>query len=252
MEMFEDPEVSIIQALRGGFGAAQVVPLLDFEAITKNPKLFIGFSDLTALHTALLRRCGLATIYGPGLIEVGRPNTSEFTKDRLLRVVSSDATGIVPPDPDDSYVRTISPGKVTAPFVGGCLQLLTQTVGTPWEFDASGAILFFEDVDMPPWYVDGMLTQLHQAGKFRDVVGVVVGEMVNCDWRRERPEWPRTKSLEDVLEEHLLPLGVPVLYKLPLGHGRNLAAVPLGITATLDADARSLSILKSPFEPTPA
>jgi muramoyltetrapeptide carboxypeptidase len=87
-----------------------------------------------------------------------------------------------------------------------------------------------------------MLTQLAHAGKLDGILGVVVGEMEKCDWRTERPEWPRTKSIEDVLEEKLEPLGVPVLYKLPLGHGKHLAALPLGVTATLDADARTLAI----------
>jgi muramoyltetrapeptide carboxypeptidase len=114
-------------------------------------------------------------------------------------------------------------------------------MGTPWEVDLEDAILFFEDVDAPPWYVDGMLTQLGHAGKLRSVRGVVVGDMEKCDWSENRPEWPRTRSLEDVLEVHLEPLDVPVLYKLPLGHGKHLATIPLGVTATLDADARTLA-----------
>jgi muramoyltetrapeptide carboxypeptidase len=102
--------------------------------------------------------------------------------------------------------------------------------------------LFFEDYDWPPYEIDGALTQLGHSGKLQDVVGVVVGQMERCDWREERPEWPRTKSLEDVLEEHLEPLGVPVLYGFPLGHAKHLAALPLGVTATLDADRRTLTI----------
>jgi muramoyltetrapeptide carboxypeptidase len=115
-------------------------------------------------------------------------------------------------------------------------------MGTPWEVDLDGCIFFFEDYDAPPWYVDGMLTQLGHAGKLDGVRGVVVGDMEKCDWREARPEWPRTRSIEDVLEQHLEPLGVPVLYKLPLGHGKHLATLPLGVTATLDADARTLTI----------
>jgi muramoyltetrapeptide carboxypeptidase len=115
-------------------------------------------------------------------------------------------------------------------------------MATPWEIDLDGAIFFFEDTDAPPWYVDGMLTQLGHAGKLDRVAGVVVGEMHDCDWRETRPEWPRTKSIEDVLEQRLEPLGVPVLYKLPLGHGKHLATLPLGVSATLDGDARTLTI----------
>jgi muramoyltetrapeptide carboxypeptidase len=106
-----------------------------------------------------------------------------------------------------------------------------------------------EDFDAPPWYIDGMLTQLGHAGKLDNLAGVVVGEMAKCDWSESRPEWPRTKSLEDVLEERLEPLGVPVLYKLPLGHGRHLATIPLGVLATLDADARTLEIVQAALGP---
>jgi muramoyltetrapeptide carboxypeptidase len=156
-------------------------------------------------------------------------------------VLRGEGSGEVPRDPDDPYVRTLAGGKVTAPLAGGCLWLLLQTLGTPWEVDLEGAVFFFEDYDAPPWYVDGMLTQLGHAGKLAAVAGVVVGDMEKCDWRETRPEWPRTRSIEDVLEKHLESLGVPVLYKLPLGHGKHLATIPLGVTATLDADARTLT-----------
>jgi muramoyltetrapeptide carboxypeptidase len=114
--------------------------------------------------------------------------------------------------------------------------------GHLWELELDGPILFFEDVEAPPWYVDGMLIQLGQAGKLAQVVGVAIGEMDKCDWSEQRPEWPRTSSLEQVLEEHLEPLGVPVLYKLPVWHAKHLATLPLGVTATLDADARTLTV----------
>jgi muramoyltetrapeptide carboxypeptidase len=133
---------------------------------------------------------------------------------------------------------------VTAPLVGGCLWLLMQTMGTPWEIDLDGAILFFEDTHAPPYYVDGQLVQLTHAGKLGTVAGVVVGQMEKSDWGDVRPvsDWARSRSIEDVLEERLEPLGVPVIYGLPLGHAKHLAALPLGVTCTLDADARTLTV----------
>jgi muramoyltetrapeptide carboxypeptidase len=122
-------------------------------------------------------------------------------------------------------------------------------MGTPWEVELEGAILFFEEYDAPPWYIDGMLTQLAQAGKLGTVAGVAVGQLERCEWSDQRPEWPRTKSLEQVLEEHLAPLGVPVLYRLPVGHAKHLATLPLGVTATLDADARTLVIEQPALRP---
>jgi muramoyltetrapeptide carboxypeptidase len=180
---------------------------------------------------------------------MGWTQASDFTRDRLLAVLTGGGAGPVPADPDDPYVRPLRGGRATGPLAGGDLWLLAQTMGTPWEVELEGAILFFEEVDAPPWYVDGMLTQLGQAGKLAGVAGVAVGEMERCDWSEQRPEWPRTKSLEQVLEEHLEPLGVPVLYRLPIGHARHLATLPLGVPATLDGDARTLVIEQPALRP---
>jgi muramoyltetrapeptide carboxypeptidase len=242
VSLFDDPEVDVVHCMQGGYGSAQAIPFLDFDVIGESPKPFLGFSDITALHVAIRQRTGLATFYAPGVAGVGDKDASAFTRERLLDVLREGGAGDVPKDPDDPYVRAIVGGKVSAPLAGGCLWLLLQTMGTPWEIDLDGTIFFFEDTDAPPWYVDGMLTQLGHAGKLDRVAGVVVGEMHDCDWRETRPEWPRTKSIEDVLEQRLEPLGVPVLYKLPLGHGKHLATLPLGVSATLDADARTLTI----------
>ena len=242
--LFADPEVDVVQALQGGFGSAQTIPYLDFDVVAENPKALVGYSDLTALHVALRQRAGLATVYGNGLLGVGSTEMTAFSKDRLLEVLTGGGAGEVPANPDDPWVRSIHGGKVTAPLVGGCLWLLMQTMGTPWEIDLDGSILFFEDTHCPPYYVDGQLVQLQQAGKLEGVVGVVVGEMNKCDWGdlRAVSDWSRSRSIEDVLEERLEPLGVPVLYGLPLGHGKHLAALPLGVPCTLDADAKTLTV----------
>jgi muramoyltetrapeptide carboxypeptidase len=247
--LFADPEVDVVQALQGGYGSAQTIPHLDFETIAANPRPLVGFSDITALHVAIRQRTGMPTIYGNGLVGVGSPEATDFTRKRLLQVLTGDALGPVPPSPDDPYTRAIRGGTVTAPLVGGCLWLLLQTMGTPWELETDGAILFFEDYKAPPYYVDGMLTQLGHSGKLDGVKGCVVGEMEGCDWGdlRQASDWARSRSLEDVLEEHLEPLGVPVLYRLPLGHGKHLASIPLGVRYTLDADRHTLTHEESPF-----
>jgi muramoyltetrapeptide carboxypeptidase len=249
--LFADPEVDVVQCLTGGYGSAQLIPNLALEVIAANPKPFIGYSDITALHVALRQATGLVTFYGPHLWTVGAKETSAFTRERMLAVLSGDGTGPVPADPDDPYVRPLRGGRVTAPLVGGCLWLLAQTMGTPWEVRLDGCILFIEDFDAPPWYVDGMLTQLGHAGKLDNLAGVVVGEMNKCDYGdlpREITDWRASKSIEDVLDKHLEPLGVPVLYKLPLGHGKHLASIPLGVRYTLDADERTLTVDESPFD----
>jgi muramoyltetrapeptide carboxypeptidase len=159
--------------------------------------------------------------------------------------------GDVPPRPDDAYIGAIGSGKASAPLVGGCLWLLRETLATPWEIDLDGAILFFEDVHCPPWHVDGMLTHLRNAGKLERIAGVVVGEMYKCEEYRQAEPWLRSRSMEDVFEHHLEPLGVPILHNLPLGHGDHLCTIPLGVTATIDADARTLTFAEPALEPTP-
>ncbi|MDX6506338.1 MAG: muramoyltetrapeptide carboxypeptidase [Gaiellaceae bacterium] len=247
--LFADPEVDVVQALQGGYGSAQTIPFLDFDLIAANPKPLVGFSDITALHVAIRARTGLPTVYANGLAGVAAPEATEFSRKRLFDVLTGDPTGPVPANPDDPYTRAIRGGTATATLTGGCLWLLLQTMGTPWEIDLDGTIFFFEDYKAPPYYVDGMLTQLRQAGKLNKLAGVVVGEMEGCDWGDLRPasDWARSRSLEDVLEEHLDPLGVPVLYRLPLGHGKHLAALPLGVRYTLDADRRTLTLEESPW-----
>jgi muramoyltetrapeptide carboxypeptidase len=247
--LFADPEVDVVQALQGGYGSAEVIPHLDFDVIAASPKPFVGYSDITALHVALHRRASLATLYGYGLVGVGAKETTDFSRERLVEVLAGGGAGAVPRDPDDPYVRTIRGGTVTAPLVGGCLSLLLQTMGTPWEIDLDGAIFFFEDYKAPPYTLDGMLTQLAQAGKLAGVAGVVVGDMAGCDWGdlRQASDWRASRSLEDVLERHLEPLGVPVIYKLPLGHGKHLAALPLGVRCTLEADTGALTVDEPAF-----
>jgi muramoyltetrapeptide carboxypeptidase len=138
-------------------------------------------------------------------------------------------------------VRAIRGGKVTAPLVGGCLWLLMQTMGTPWELDLDGTIFFFEECNSAPIQIDRALLYLEQVGKLEGVRGIVVGELAGCEWY-EHTSAPRSKTLENVLEDRLGGLGIPVLYGLPLGHGPSLATLPLGVEATVDADALTLTI----------
>jgi muramoyltetrapeptide carboxypeptidase len=243
MAMFTDPSVDVIQCLRGGYGSAQVIPQLDFQVIAAHPKPFMGFSDITALHTALLRFTGLATFYGPSFTTVGDPEMSDFTAQRMLQVLGGETTGPLPRNPDDPFVRALAPGKASGRLVGGCLSDLLFTMGTPWEFNLDDAIFVFEEVGSSPHGIDRALLQLSQAGKFERVKGVVIGDLTGCEWNDGGGSpWPHTRTLEEVLEERLSLLGVPVIYKLPFGHGTHMATVPLGVQATLDASTCTLGV----------
>lgn len=243
MAMFTDSSVDVIQCLRGGYGSAQIIPQLDFQVIAAHPKPFMGFSDITALHTALLRFTGLATFYGPSFTAVGEPEMSDFTAQRMLQVLGGETTGPLPRNPDDPFVRALAPGKASGRLVGGCLSDLLFTMGTPWEFNLDDAIFVFEEVGSSPHGIDRALLQLSQAGKFERVKGVVIGDLTGCEWNDGGGSpWPHTKTLEEMLEERLSVLGVPVLYKLPFGHGAHMATVPLGVQATLDASTCTLEV----------
>jgi muramoyltetrapeptide carboxypeptidase len=238
---FADPQVDAIQTMRGGYGSAQVIPLLDFEAITQTPKMFIGLSDITALHAALLVRAGLATFYGPSLTMFGIPSPSPLTAARFLQVLAGETTGRVPEDRDRLTVISIAGGRASGRLVGGCLGDFIYTIGTPWEPELDGAIFFFEECNSAPIQIDRALLYLEQARKLDGVRGIVVGELAGCEWH-EHTSAPRSKTLEEVLEDRLSGLGIPVLYGLPLGHGTSLATLPLGVGATIDADALTLTI----------
>lgn len=244
MQMFADPEVGVIQVMRGGYGSAQMIPHVDWEVVAHHPKPFVGFSDITALHAAIARFTGLVTFYGPSLTQMG--TTSQLTEQRLLQVLRGETTGLFPADPDEPVARAWGSGRQSGRLAGGCLSDLLYTMGTPWEVDLSGAIFAFEEVGSSPHTIDRGLLQLTQAGKFADLRGVVVGELADCEWNAEGGSpFPRTKVLEEVIEERLGMLGVPVLYKLPFGHGDHLATLPLGVQAIIDADKRTLEFTEA-------
>ena len=243
--MFLDPEVDVVQCFQGGFGSTEVIDHLDFEVIRSHPKPLVGKSDITALHVDVPAAGGLVTFYGPGLLNVNAPGAPLLTRERLLRALTTiKPLGAVPPNPDDPYVWSFGSGVARGIMAGGALWVLALTVGTPWHLGLRGRVLFFEEIDEQPWRIDALLTFLRQTGSLDGVVGVLVGELVDCDWRPDRSDFPQTLSTEDILERDLGALGVPVLYGLPLGYGKNWSPSPLGVEVEVDADRRRLSIVE--------
>ncbi|MGZ4115772.1 MAG: S66 peptidase family protein [Actinomycetota bacterium] len=238
--LFADPEVDVIQVLWGGTGAMSLLPLLDFDLIGANPKALMGYSDITNLHTAIRQETGLATLHGPGLGSMGIAERTAFTWDSALGAFTKGAAGEVPRDPENGWTRSIAGGRASGPLVGGNLFTLAHLIGTPWQPVFDGAILLLEEVDEAAYHIEVELQQLTLAGLLDRVAGVVVGELKDCG--KPDAETPRDRSLEDVLERYLGSLDVPVIYPLPLGHGKHLWTVPLGVRATIDVDARTLTI----------
>ena len=238
--LFTDDHVDIVHCLWGGVGAIEMLPLIDYDLVAAHPKALMGYSDITNLHIALLQNSGLATFHGPGFGSFGATDRTAFTWDSALHSFRHGGTGVVPRDPTDNYIRAISSGRVSAPLVGGNLYTLNHLMATPWQPVLDGVILLVEDVDLMSVHFDVMLWQMRLSGLLDNVVGVVVSQLEGCG--KPDPEVVRDRSLEDVLEEHVAALGVPAIYGLPLGHGGHLASVPLGVMATLDANAQSLTV----------
>lgn len=236
--MYAHPEVTAIFGLQGGYGSPRLVPLLDRETISANPKALCGYSDITTLHLAVAKWSDTITFYSNGAAGVGSPEVSDWSKQTLHRALFSDEPyGQIGPDPDKPYVRAIRGGKATGRLTGGCAGLVASTLGTAIQIDATDRILVLEEIELGTEDFDGILTHLRNAGVLSAAAGIVVGDIVT-----KKTGYIGELSTEDVLEELLAPLGVPVLFGLPIGHGTHHATVPLGAMATLDADAGTLIV----------
>lgn len=247
---FADSDVDAVVTMRGGTGGWRMVPHVDYEVVRANPKLFVGYSDITALHLAIGSQTEMVTFYGPsGSSFIGR-GASQYTLRHFLRAACvAEPLGEIEKDPDDPFTWSITPGVAEGNLRGGCLTLLAQSLGTPWEVDWEDCIVFVEDVNEEPYRIDGYLTQLKLAGKLDTLAGFIVGEHVECGPRQFRPSYAYgTFSTEEVYRQHLEPLGVPVMVGLPCGHGKHLATLPLGAKARLDADKLTLEVLETATE----
>lgn len=247
LTMLERPDIDGVVCLRGGGGSMRTALAIDTARLkalgAQPPKVFVGYSDVTVLHYLIQTTLRWITFYGPMVVSFANP--SAYLVDQFRGAVMSSTPVVVGPSPQSRYVVTVYPGVSEGRLVGGCLTLLAQLIGTPWEPSSAGAIVFFEDVNEEPYAIERYLSQLLAAGWFDHCVGVVVGEHANCKARRPGP----SPALEDVFAELLSPLRVPVLYNLPLGHGSDIATVPLGARARLDADNGILQLLEAGVRP---
>ncbi len=234
-DAFADPAIDGIWCIRGGYGGHRILPLLDLEMIRSNPKWFGGYSDVTALHTCFNQTCGFETYH------CTMPSTEfeqdEFTAAWLHKTLFGSLEGKVT-NPEGQSMATLVPGKVTGQLCGGNLSLLAASLGTPWEIDTKGKILFLEDIGEKTYRVDSMLTQLRNAGKFEDCAGIILGAWTDCP-----PEYPeKTLLLPEIFQQLIAPAGKPTVTDLACGHVLPTVALPLGRKCTLDASACTITL----------
>ncbi len=230
-EAVADPEAKAIFCARGGYGSMRILPEIDPAALLDRPKLFVGFSDLTAIHAAL-NRAGLATVHGPVVTQLGRaPEDAVAHLEALLFGRAPRPNAWDPPAPGAGVVgtATVRPGRASGPLLGGSLTLLAHLQGTPFAPSLEGAILLLEDVGEEPYELDRYLTQLALAGALDGLAGVAVGQLVDCD------SGDGAIAGADVVRDAVRALGVPAIEGLPCGHEDRNHAVPLGARATLVA-----------------
>ena len=243
--MFSDPGIAGILAVTGGSGANRVLPLLDMGLLARHPKFLGGFSDLTALITAVHVKTGLVTFHSP----LGRSSWNPFSTRHFQAVaMDSAAARLTRPDPatdgrpnDEGRCRALVGGKAQGRLMGGNLAVLTSLAGTPYFPDLRGALLFLEDVNEYIYRIDRMLTTLALGGHLQQVAGIVLGGFTQC---KPSEGSYGSLTLDEVFMDHFGALGVPVLRGAPFGHIARKWTLPLGVPAELDADAGTLRLLE--------
>jgi muramoyltetrapeptide carboxypeptidase len=241
---FADRGVHGIFAIRGGWGSARLLPHLDYDAIRQNPKVLLGFSDITALLLAIHARTGLVTFHGP----TGLSEWTAFDVESMKRVLMAGEAvtfqnvrevedTLVPME---NRIRTIVAGTARGRLAGGNLTVLTALMGTPFLPDWQGRILFFEDVREQIYRVDRMLTQLALGGMLGRLAGVVVGHCTDC----LPGEGYGSLTLEEVLDDHIEPLKVPAFEGAMIGHIDRQFTLPIGVNAEIDAGAGTIRLLE--------
>lgn len=229
-DAFADPSIDGIWCIRGGYGAHRLLPLLDSEMLQKNPKWFGGYSDVTALHTYFNQVCEFETYHCT--MPSTEPFPDEFTKKWLKKTLFGELNGLLDA-PLESAPATLVSGMAEGILCGGNLSLLAASLGTPWEINTKGKILFLEDIGEKTYRIDSMLTQLRNAGKFDDCAGIILGAWTDCP-----PEYPeKTLLLPEIFRQLIVPAGKPAICDVACGHILPTLSLPLGRTCALNADA---------------
>ena len=234
MQAFEDPSIKAIIALRGGYGCSRLIPLLDEKRLRLHPKIFIGFSDLTTLHLYFHRFFGWTTIHGP---TAASPALGDITPEEEQNLLSLLTDPDYRPTLQFSQLETWFPGVAKGMLVGGCLSIIAAGIGTPYEIQTEGRVLFLEDQGEAPYRIDRMLMHLHLAGKLQSLSGIILGNFPDCEPAQGN------YTARDILREILQDLKLPIIANFPAGHSEHNWAIPLGTQVRIDAHNGSITFL---------
>ena len=248
MVFFRNPTIKAIFPGTGGYGSTRILDQLDYTIIRSNPKIFIGFSDITGLHIALNQIANLVTFHTPNPMyglgsKGGLEPMAETYFWSLLK--GNDEIYQIPFDlyGDSLRVEVIASGKAQGCLVGGNLSLVCATMGSPYEIQTNGKLLFMEDIGEAPYRIDRYLRELKLAGKLDAVAGVILGRFTRR--KEEPPDKPGDFTMDEVLDQYFKNLNVPVIKNFPAGHVRSNISLPLGVLAELDTEQGVLRFLES-------
>jgi muramoyltetrapeptide carboxypeptidase len=238
MAFYADPAIDVIWCARGGYSAYRLRSYLDWDALAAlPPKMVIGYSDTTALLIPLTQRAHVVAMYGPLIFELGTKTAPAAMEWALRLLQDREPSGLVPGSADD----VLTPGAAEGRLCGGCLSLVAATLGTPYQIDAWGGLLLIEDVGESPPRIERLLVQLDEAGILDEAVGFIVGEATEADDSQTLP-------MRQVWSDILAPFGKPTVLGFPFGHVVDNYAMPLGLSARLDADAGTITLLEAAVE----
>lgn len=232
---FSNPEIKGIFCMKGGWGCARIIDKLNYDLIKKNPKVLIGFSDITTLLNVIYAKTGLVTFHGP----VGNSGWNDFSTDAFRNVIMNGLAAEMPLSlKAEDTMTTINKGIANGILVGGNLSVLTGLLGSSYLPDWNGKILFLEEVKEEPYRIDKMFTQLKLNGILDSISGLVLGKFSKCT--AEEPD--KAFTFMQVLEQHIKPLGIPAFYGAAFGHTENKLTLPVGIEAEMNAEKGSLKL----------
>ncbi|MDZ7291234.1 MAG: LD-carboxypeptidase [candidate division KSB1 bacterium] len=241
--MFRDRKVKAIFCARGGYGTPRLLSLLDYNAIRANPKIFVGYSDITAIQLAMLRHAGLITFSGPMVAAEMGKGIDPFTEEKFWRILTHpEPLGDLRRPGVDNY-QPITRGRAVGPLIGGCLSLVATLVGSPHFPEVKGSIFCLEEIGEAPYRIDRYLVQFREAGILRRIAGFVLGQTTDCVPTDDEP----SLTIDDLLHDFIRPLKVPAVAGLDYGHVEVKYTLPVGIRAELivQGDKSTLTIVES-------